>query len=112
MEMLKPEYFLMIFMVSSSVLKLFIRTSGTLASYFLLRNSICWTVRSRKVRSFLTGMTDFGPLQPMLVPRPPFSLITTSFSSILLMLSLSSGSGNSRYGVIWQHDKSLLLAHS
>ena len=91
MEMLKPEYFLMIFMVSSSVLKLFIRTSGTLASYFLLRNSICWTVRSRKVRSFLTGMTDLGPLQPMLVPSPPLSLMTTSWSSIPLMAELEVG---------------------
>ena len=61
--MLKPEYFLMIFMVSSSVLKLFMRTRGTLVLYFLLRNSICCTVRSRNVRSDLTGITDLGPLK-------------------------------------------------
>ena len=59
---LKPEYFLMILWVSSSVLKLFMRTRGTLAEYFLLRNSICCTVRSRKVRSERTGITDLGPL--------------------------------------------------
>ena len=90
-EILKPEYFLMIFMVSSSVLKLFIRTRGTLAEYFLLRYSICWTVRSRKVRSDLTGITDLGPLQPIEVPRPPLSLMTTNWSNISLMVVLVSG---------------------
>ena len=63
METLKPEYFLMILCVSSSVLKLFMRTRGTLAAYFLLRNSICCTVRSRNVRSDRTGITDLGPLE-------------------------------------------------
>ena len=36
--------------------------------------SICCTVRSRNVRSLRTLMADLGPVQPMLVPRPPFSL--------------------------------------
>ena len=55
----------------------------------MLRNSICWTVKSRKVRSFLTTIVDLGPLQPMEVPRPPFSLTTTSWSSIDLMVAVA-----------------------
>ena len=43
--------------------------------------SICLTVRSRNVASFLTEMRLLGPTQPMLVPRPPFSFSTTSLSS-------------------------------
>ena len=46
-------------------------------------------MRSRKVRSFLTGMTDLGPLQPIDVPRPPFNLTTTSLSSMAFALALS-----------------------
>ena len=98
--MLKPEYFLMIFMVSSSVLKLFMRTRGTLVAYFLLRYSICCTVRSRKVRSDRTGMTDLGPLQPMEVPRPPLSLTTISWSSICRSVASSWGWASEAYGSI------------
>ena len=47
----------------------------------LLLTSICWTVRSRKVFSFLTPIRLFGPLQPMLVPKPPLSFTTTSLFS-------------------------------
>ena len=50
--------------------------------------SICCTVRSRKVRSLRTGMTDLGPWQPIEVPRPPLSLMTTNLSSMLLMDSV------------------------
>lgn len=39
---------------------------------------ICCNVRSRNVRSFRTAITDFGPLQPIDVPKPPFNLTTTS----------------------------------
>ena len=39
-------------------------------------------------------------LQPMDVPRPPLSLITTSLSSIALMAALDSGSFSSEYGAI------------
>ena len=75
---LSPAYFLMIFCVSSEVLKEFMRTRGTSAPYVLFRCSICCTARSRNVRSSLMGMVDLGPLHPMLVPRPPLSLTTTS----------------------------------
>lgn len=51
--------------------------------------SICWTVRSRKVRSLRTLMMLLGPLHPMLVPRPPFSLTTTSLLSSALMAFVS-----------------------
>lgn len=40
--------------------------------------SICCTVRSRKVFSLRTLIRLLGPLQPMLVPSPPFSFTTTS----------------------------------
>lgn len=42
------------------------------------RTSICCTVRSRKVFSLRTLIRLLGPLQPILVPRPPFSFTTTS----------------------------------
>jgi len=50
--------------------------------------SICCTVRSRNVRSLRTGMTDFGPWQPMEVPRPPLSFTTTSLSNIMWIWSV------------------------
>ena len=59
----------------------------------------CWTVRSRKVRSFLTGMTDLGPLQPIEVPRPPLSLTTTSWSNISFNV-WSSATGKLTNGMI------------
>lgn len=55
---------------------------------FKLRFLTCCTVKSRKVRSFLTAITDLGPLQPIEVPRPPFSLTTTSLWSICRISSL------------------------
>ena len=90
---LKLLYFLMILWVSSSVLKEFISTRGTSTSYFLLRCSICWTVKSRNVKSDLTGITDLGPLQPIEVPRPPFSFTTTNLFSIDLISSSDAGLG-------------------
>src|SRR5262245_23144840 len=36
---------------------------------------------SRKVRSPFTGSSDFACVSPMVVPRPPFSLITTALPS-------------------------------
>lgn len=48
--------------------------------------SICCTVRSRKVFSLRTLIRLLGPLQPMLVPRPPLSLTTAS----LLRAALTS----------------------
>ena len=52
------EYFLTSLAVSSSVRKEFMRTRGTSVSYVLFRCSICCTVRSRVVRSFLTGIVQ------------------------------------------------------
>ena len=89
----------MIFSVSESVRKEFIRRRGTSVlylgtgvraggetwSYFLLRCWSCWTVRSREVRLSLTGMVEVGPLHPRGVTREPFSLTTTSESSISFM---------------------------
>ncbi len=42
--------------------------------------STCSAITSRKVRPSLTSSSDFGPVMPMLVPRPPLSLITTAWS--------------------------------
>ena len=94
----------MIFSVSESVRKEFIRRRGTSVlyltrqsrdvrlaagvggwSYFLLRCWSCWTVRSREVSESLNGMEEVGPLQPRGVAREPFSLTTTSESSISFM---------------------------
>ena len=95
----------MIFSVSEWVRKEFIRRSGTSVlylkaehavrragsgsalvwSYFLFRCWSCWTVRSREVRLSLTGMVEVGPLHPRGVAREPFSLTTTSESSISFM---------------------------
>ena len=49
--------------------------------------SICITVRSRKFLSSLTEMRLFGPTQPIVVPKPPFSFKTTSLSRSALALS-------------------------
>ena len=74
-------------------------TDSNCKSHSLLRCSSCWTVRSREVRLSLTGMVAVGPLkfrfknyfiafkyfldlQPRGVARAPFSLMTTSLSSI------------------------------
>ena len=53
----------------------------------IVSTSICWTVRSRKVFSLRTLIRLLGPLQPMLVPRPPFSLTTASLLRLAVMLS-------------------------
>ena len=42
-------------------------------------------MRSREVRLSLTGMVEVGPLHPRGVAREPFSLTTTSESSICFM---------------------------
>lgn len=42
---------------------------------------------SKNERPSLTSMKDLGPEQPIVVPRPPFSLITTSlFNTSLLQI--------------------------
>jgi len=62
--------------------------------------SICWTVKSRNVSWLRTEITDLGPLQPMLVPRPPFNLSTTSLFSMSPMVSFDSCFGRSWYDFI------------
>ena len=47
---------------------------------------------SRNVGPSLTASSDFGPLIPMLVPRPPLSFTTTVRSSASRAMSSSSGS--------------------
>ena len=42
--------------------------------------SICLTDKSKKVMLSRTSMTDLGPTQPIVVPRPPLSLSTASLS--------------------------------
>lgn len=64
--------------VSSSVLNEFMRMKGTSTPYSELRCSIWRTDKSRKVMLSRTSMTDLGPTQPMVVPRPPLSLSTAS----------------------------------
>src|SRR6201991_421359 len=49
------------------------------------------TMMSRNVRPSLTSTSDFGPLIPMLVPRPPLSLMTTAWSSAPPASSPASG---------------------
>ena len=61
-------------------------------THFLLRYSICWTVRSRKVRSFLTGMTDLGPEQPMLVPGVGFLIVTKINAKLIIQLKITKQS--------------------
>ena len=66
---------------ASRVRKLFISTSGTRAPLRSRRRSTCWTVMSRNVCPSRASISDFGPVMPMLVPRPPLSLSTTAWSS-------------------------------
>ena len=78
MVTLRLEYFLTSLAVSSSVRNEFMRTRGTSVLYVLFTSSVnimmavytnlfrcssCCTVRSRVVRSFLTGIVHVGPLQ-------------------------------------------------
>lgn len=60
-------------------------------SFFFL-TSICCTVRSKNVKSLLTGITLFGPWHPIEVPKPPFSFTTTSLFNIARISSLFVGS--------------------
>lgn len=69
--------------------------------------SICCTVRSRKVNSFLTEMRDLVPVHPMLVPRPPLSFRTTSLFSILLISSLEMSFTKPLYGFICRSSRSI-----
>ena len=55
-------------------------------------------VRSRNVSELRTQMRDLGPVQPMLVPRPPFSFSTTSLLSMFLMTSGAVSVVRSLYG--------------
>mgnify|MGYP001794874758 CR=1 FL=1 len=45
-----------------------------------------WIWRSRNVRSLLTDIALFGPEQPIVVPSPPLSLMTTSLFKMSLKL--------------------------
>ena len=72
---------------------LFISSSLTC---FLKLTSICCTFMSRKVKSRRNEMRLLGPVQPILVPRPPFSLMTTNLLSTLF-ISLSVATGISLY---------------
>jgi hypothetical protein len=76
---------------ASRVEKLFISTSGSRAPVRSRRPSTWRTMMSRNVRPSLTSTSDFGPVMPMLVPRPPLSLMTTAWS----MTSRASASGSS-----------------
>lgn len=69
------------------------------------QTSICWTVRSRKVFSLRTLIRLLGPLQPMLVPRPPFSFTTTSLFRLSAMLSGRPFALILSNGWIWKKDK-------
>jgi hypothetical protein len=72
-------------LVSVSVLKLFISTSGTLLEYRVFSaykisellqledpTLICFTVIWRKLNPSFKVINDFVPRQPILVPNPPF----------------------------------------
>lgn len=50
------------------------------STFSRLLTSICLTDKSRKVMLSLTSMTDLGPTQPIVVPRPPLSLSTANLS--------------------------------
>ncbi len=50
---------------------------------------ICRAMMSRKLSPSLTGSADFGPVTPIDVPRPPFSLITTVSASAARIASAS-----------------------
>ena len=65
---------------SSRVAKLFISTSGSRgAGRRRSRRCRSWrAMTSRKLRPSLTGSSDLARVMPMLVPRPPLSLITTA----------------------------------
>ena len=63
-------------MVSPEVRKLFMKISGSVASYSLRRCSTCRAMMSRKDRPRRTQSSDFARSMPMDVPRPPLSLIT------------------------------------
>ena len=48
--------------------------------------------KSRKLRPVdVTGISDLGPEQPIDVPRPPLSLIQTTWSSKALISSCEAG---------------------
>ncbi len=47
---------------------------------------------SRKERPFLTGSSDFALLSPILVPRPPLSLMRAVFSRNVAGLLEKAGS--------------------
>ncbi len=64
-------------MVSSDVLKLFMRRNLTWAPVEWRRKVIWSTMMSKNVLWFLTGRRLFAFWRPMLVPSPPFSLMTT-----------------------------------
>uniref|UniRef100_A0A0A9AP28 UGPA n=1 Tax=Arundo donax TaxID=35708 RepID=A0A0A9AP28_ARUDO len=58
-------------------------------------------------------MTDLGPVQPMVVPRPPLSLSTTSLSSSFFVASRSSGGGErASYGTTTSSVGVWILLHS
>ena len=62
---------------------------------------------SRNVSPSLTSSSDFGPVIPMLVPRPPLSLMTTVRSSASRAPSSSSGSSSASGSVVDRLDLGL-----
>ena len=89
-------------MVSAEVRKLFIRISGSGASYSLRRCSTWRAITSRKESPRRTHSSDFARSMPIEVPRPPLSLITAvvriasaaAFSSTSTSASDSMSSGS------------------
>ena len=71
-------YFCKCSKVPSLVLKLFINNKRTGAPADSRSDKTCRTIRSRKFVPSRTSSKLFGPCNPMLVPRPPLSLITTA----------------------------------
>ena len=63
-------------MVSAEVRKLFMKSSGSGASYSLRRWSTCRAMMSRKERPRRTQSSDLARSMPIEVPSPPLSLMT------------------------------------
>ena len=88
--------------MSAEVRKLFMKTSGSGASYSSRSASTCRTMMSRKLRPSRTSSSDLARSMPIDVPRPPLSLITavrpiacfasSSGTSASASAALSSGS--------------------
>ena len=85
---------------SSRVRKESISSSGTSAPA-CSRRSITWrAITSRNVSPSLASISDLAWVMPMLVPRPPLSLITTAASSGAPEADRSSSEATSSTGSI------------